>query len=288
MNAHKLISPRKSRIQISRTGSVVVTDLWEEINGRDKTAAFALLPPRTAPKIGIVDFGLLRSEEHDVDQGFGTGAIYIHGCVYQCRTCYQPEFFREPAKVMTDVNGLSGLMLDFEKAAAASVSLIVDRYRREVVEAIVKAKSAGLGIPVVYKYAGSLSLDQIGELKNIIDIFLPDCKGISDELLSIHGLRAASYGRAVVESIGHVIATGKPVIIRHLIVPGFPAAFEEIRQIAETLALPGTTNAKLSILTEYMDPITKTISKASQRLIDRIVAFCERNEIRLIIQGTEK
>ncbi len=286
----KATGQRRASVSIGADGNIIVTDLWKDLQlgSSSKPKALQLQEVSadfsTPYPIGIVDFGMLLGEEPPVNGMNGTGALYVHGCGFRCSTCYQPEFFSKKAKVYTSVRALAEMMLQMEAQGASTISLIVASYQHPLHDAIQSAKLQGLKIPVVYKYAGVLSSSQIEKLSRDVDIFLPDLKGLSADLLALHGLDS-SYGEQAKKSLQHVLTTtSKTVIVRHLLVPHYSNASDEIKKILTSFDW-SRENTYLSILTHFMDPLTKRVHSASKELISDIQCFAALANCTLFIQG---
>ncbi len=284
---------QRSHISLTADGRVIISDNWSDTgiqralgvgaNVQSPKLAISSLSMSAATPIGIVDYGILYGEEPGISGANGTGAIYVHGCPLKCLTCYQPEFFAANAKSHTSIVGLVQLMLDFQKAGVDSISIVIATYRHDVHQAIKAAKAQGLTIPVVYNYSGLLTPSVLSKLMNDVDIFVPDMKAASEDLLNFHAL-TPDYTDIAVNGINHLIANGAKVIVRHLVIPEFPNRISEVESIMNKLSL-SSPNAELSLLIHYMDPHSKTISTVDAMTLRAFKKLARDHGIRLYFQG---
>ncbi len=287
-------APQRSRVVLTADGRVIVTDHWhkwaqaghgegsqaEPVLSRSSNQFSANLP------IGLIDFGILHGEEPAVSGTTGTGALYIHGCPLRCKTCYQPEFFSKQAKIYTDSESLASLMLEYQRSGAHSISIVIGTYQPQVHRSIKLARASGLTVPIVYNYSGMLDSRMLQSLLPDIDIFMPDCKAVSKELSTVHGL-PDNYQVIMKDGVRFLLTTGKQVIVRHLIVPTFPTYLEEIRQVIE---LFGKSDGPLtfSFLTHFYDGQTRRFHHVSQADLDKIGDLARQLGVAVYYEATSQ
>ncbi|UCD56154.1 MAG: radical SAM protein, partial [Candidatus Hydrogenedentota bacterium] len=121
------------------------------------------------------------------------------------------------------------------------------------------AKDSGLKIPLVYNCGGYDSLETLGLLDGIIDIYMPDAK-YANEKIAMELSRAPGYPdimrvalREMHRQVGDLeldhrgVAT-RGMIIRHLVLPNRLAGTEEVmRFIARELS----TNSYVNVMAQY-------------------------------------
>jgi uncharacterized Fe-S radical SAM superfamily protein PflX len=258
-----LSTAAKSYITMSPTGRTIVSDLWKDLGICDQPSKTRMVlidsasDPSQGRPIGLVGYGILYGEEPQICGRSGTGAIYVHGCAFRCKTCYQPEFFASTASCYSSVDSLAALMLDFQKSGAHSITIVIGSYSEPIYQSLVKARRSGLSIPIVYKFAGVLPCSLLDKLSELVDIFVPDLKALSPELHEVHGL-SPQYGASCLRSIRYLQRQQKTVIVRHLLVPTFAGYLVEVQRIIDQLDLVHS-EIMLSLLIHYQDPITKVI-----------------------------
>lgn len=259
-----------SHISIRTDGRLLITDFWGTLK---QPALQTSEPVESRGPIGIVQHGILFGEE--VHGKKGCGSVYIHGCALKCRTCYQPEFFTPSAKSYMSPEDLAALILSFQAQGVDAVEIVIAHYQREVHQALKLAKSRGLYLPIVYKFAGQLPNKLIDELCVDVDIFIPDIKGWSQERLALQGL-PSGLGESSVRTVQHLLKKDRKVILRFLYLPEFTRHVEEIEEI---LGMIGSSPyLTFSFLKDYLDPLSGRFYTAPLELQDQIEKRCvDRN-----------
>ncbi len=123
-------------------------------------------------------------------------------------------------------------MIDLQNKGALNINLVSPTHiLLPILEALQKACTQGLRIPLVYNSNGYEKAEVIRHLNGIVDIFLPDFKYFSPELSKalsqapdyfLHAsasIREMSRQTPIFSCDGQDIAR-KGLIIRHLILPG--------------------------------------------------------------------
>ncbi len=273
----------KSYVSISRQGSLVLSDSWDS---RFTGQILVGNPSRDFP-IGLVDFGILHGEEPEVSgppsQKKGAGTIYIHGCLLKCTTCYQPEFFAQRAEIYTDPQSVAKLLLEFQHSGVHSINFVVSSYNPWVLKAIKLSRAMGLSIPVVYKFSGAMSVFEAKNLISHVQLFSADFKGITEGGLAAHGLNR-EYETRTSEVLRYLLKNDQTVMIRYLIVPTLTKHWREVDEIIRSLQLYRYKKSKLSILTQYWNPSTRTIVGAPLSEIEEIRAICKFYDVATLYQ----
>ncbi len=163
----------------------------------------------------------------------GSGTVFFAGCNLKCLFCqnYQLSWLLEGGPV-TDEE-LAEMILGLQKQGALNINLVSPTHViLPILRALRIACSRGLDLPLVYNSNGYDSLEVLGALDGIIDIYLPDLKYHSSSPSKRYSGAADYFERAsqavlemslqqpvlALDSSG---AARRGVIIRHLVLPGY-------------------------------------------------------------------
>ncbi len=191
----------------------------------------------------------------------GSGTIFLGHCNLRCVFCQNHEIsqglspgppregtlrelapggrrtVRRPRKGTpgTDAGTMASMMLRLQEMGCHNINLVTPEHVvPQILEALVLAAEEGLRLPIVYNTSGYDSLESLGLLDGIVDIFMPDLK-LFDPALCRRLLKAGDYPdvarAALVEMhrqvgplrIGADGLARRGVLVRHLVLPGLLA-----------------------------------------------------------------
>ncbi|MEA1997083.1 MAG: radical SAM protein [Gemmatimonadota bacterium] len=172
-------------------------------------------------------------EEAPLVGRMGSGTIFFSGCNLRCRFCQNWEISHmAESGSRLSVEDLAELMLNLQRHGCHNINLVTPtHYVHAIVAALAIAAESGLGLPVVYNCGGYESLEVLGILEGVVDIYMPDVKFFDDETGARY-LQAADYGTrcreallAMHSQVGELKTTPqgtayRGVLIRHLVMPG--------------------------------------------------------------------
>jgi putative pyruvate formate lyase activating enzyme len=151
-------------------------------------------------------------------------------------------------------------MLRLQEQGCANINLVTPTHVvPQILAALAEAVRMGLHIPLVYNTSSYDSVESLGLLDGIIDIYLPDCKFFSEEK-SVRYLQVKDYPQvmrnAVVEmhrQVGDLVCDDqgmavKGLLIRHLVMPGM---VEETRAIMRFLAEEISRESFVNVMDQY-------------------------------------
>jgi len=183
----------------------------------------------------VAHTGLHFGEEPPISGSRGSGAIFFAGCNLRCVFCqnYQiSQEFRALGLREADAEDLTLAMLRLQDEGAHNLNLVSPSHVvPQIAEALEAARDRGLAIPVVFNSNGYDSIESLGLLEGLVDVYLPDLKYMDDALAKrlsgAEGYSAVALaaveemlrqvGRLVTDEEG-VAARG--LIVRHLVLPG--------------------------------------------------------------------
>ena len=124
------------------------------------------------------------------------------------------------------------MMLELQAMGCHNLNFVTPEHVvPQILEALPLAVEAGLRLPIVYNTSAYDSLDSLGLLNGIVDIYMPDFK-FWDERLSLRYLLAKDYPEAAQRSIREMHRqvgelrvdefglAKRGVLVRHLVMPG--------------------------------------------------------------------
>lgn len=141
---------------------------------------------RTAGELGycasLSDVMVARASLHQWEEPIisgtqGSGTIFFSGCSLGCVYCQNRRISRTPKGEKVSAEQLADIMLRLEARGAHNVNLVTPtHYAPTIKESVLKARSRGLIIPVVYNTGSYDAVDTIKMLDGIVDVYLPDFK----------------------------------------------------------------------------------------------------------------
>ena len=196
---------------------------------------------RTADRRGFCGAGRLARvartmlhtwEEPCLVGAHGAGAVFFAHCTLRCVYCQNHEISHEGhGREMTEEE-LAAAFLALQAQGAATLDLVTPtHYTPQILNALARARSEGLTIPVVWNTGGYETEENIARLAGAVDIYLPDLKYNAEESGRLYSAApdyaAAAFSalRAMVEQVGALqfAADGRllrGVLVRHLVLPG--------------------------------------------------------------------
>ena len=125
----------------------------------------------------IASINLHPWEEPPISGTGGSGTIFFSGCTLKCIFCQNYPISQLGVGREVSVEDLASGMLRLQNLGAHNVNLVTATHQMPaVVHALISAARQGLRVPLVYNSSGYESVDTLGLLDGIIDIYLPDIK----------------------------------------------------------------------------------------------------------------
>lgn len=188
----------------------------------------------------------------------GSGTVFFCGCALGCVFCQNSEISRGMAhgKTLT-VDGLGAVFAALQGQGAHNINLVTaGHFAPALAEVLAKYPP---DIPVVYNASGYESVETIGMLAGLVDVFLPDFKYADAETARVCA-EAPDYSEVALRAIAAMRAqTGEAVFdaegmlargtwVRHLVLPGLTgASMRALTMLRDTL--PG--DVRVSLMGQY-------------------------------------
>ena len=224
-------------------------------------------------------------EEPCISGKSGSGTVFFTGCPLRCVFCQNRKIALGNVGKAVSIERLVEIFFELKEKGAHNINLVTPtHYVPQIVQALEKAKDAGLGIPIVYNTGSYENIETLRMLDGLIDIYLPDFKYDSSEL-AIKYSHALDYPEVADAAIHEMLRqVGKPVfdgdmlqqgvIVRHLILPGHT---KDSKAVIRHLLEEYHNDIYISImnqytplegLTEYPELQRKVTAREYERVID--------------------
>ncbi|MDK1045210.1 MAG: radical SAM protein [Anaerolineales bacterium] len=199
--------------------------------------------------------------EEDCLRGWhGSGTIFFSMCNLRCVFCQNYDISQAGEGEETEPERLADMMLELQGMGCHNINFVTPEHVvPQILEALPLAVEGGLRLPLVYNTSAYDSMDSLGLLDGIVDIYMPDFK-FWDERLSLRYLLAKDYaavaGRAIQEMHRQVGPlkfderglARRGVLVRHLVMPGEIAG---TREIMSFLAREVSCDTYVNIMQQY-------------------------------------
>lgn len=172
-------------------------------------------------------------EEPCISGEKGSGAVFFSGCSLHCVFCQNREISDGKVGKIISKERLRDIFLELKAKGANNINLVTPgQYIPDIVWAVSDARRYGMELPIVYNTSGYENADELKQLEEIVDVYLPDFKYM-DSALSAKYSRAKDYPSVAKQAISEMVrqqprvviddATGliqKGVLVRQLLLPG--------------------------------------------------------------------
>lgn len=172
-------------------------------------------------------------EEPCISGEKGSGAVFFSGCSLHCVFCQNRGISDGKVGKIISKERLRDIFLELKAKGANNINLVTPgQYIPDIVWAVSDARRYGMELPIVYNTSGYENADELKQLEEIVDVYLPDFKYM-DSALSAKYSRAKDYPSVAKQAISEMVrqqprvviddATGliqKGVIVRQLLLPG--------------------------------------------------------------------
>lgn len=215
---------------------------------------------RVGAKPRVARAALHMWEEPCISGEEGSGAVFFTGCNLGCVYCQNREIADGTVGKEVSVERLAEIYLELQEQKANNINLVTaGHWLSDVIASVKLARRRGLRIPVVYNSSGYEKVQAIRQLKDVVDIFLPDLKYLSRDLAKRYS-HAADYPDVAAAALEAMVSlAGEPqfdgremmtrgVIVRHLILPGH---LEESKAVIRYLYETYGDRIYISIMNQY-------------------------------------
>lgn len=200
-------------------------------------------------------------EEPCISGKEGSGTVFFSGCNLRCVYCQNHTIVSGQTGKEISTDRLAGIFMELQEKGANNINLVTPtHFVPSIIEALQKAKRAGLNLPIVYNTSGYEKVSTLKMLSGWIDIYLPDLKYYSPSLGSRYS-NAPDYFTVAMDALFEMFRqVGSPVfdpesgmlkkgmIVRHLVLPG---QTEDSKQVIQNLFHAFGHDIYISIMNQY-------------------------------------
>ena len=253
---------------------------------------------RTGEHAVVHSFGPHHGEE-DVLRGWrGSGTIFFSWCNLRCVFCQNWEISHKGIGRLAKPKEIAAMMLDLQERGCHNINLVSPSHViAQILAAVEIAAKGGLHLPLVYNTGGYDSLEALGLLDGVIDIYMPDMK-YGDSAIARKYSKVRNYVevnqmavREMHRQVGdlklneHGLAQ-RGLLIRHLVLPGNLAGTDHVLDfIAHEISL----NTYVNLMGQYhpcyradeYPPLDQPITSAEYRAA---LAMANRHGLRRLDQ----
>ncbi|MBQ3386096.1 MAG: radical SAM protein, partial [Eggerthellaceae bacterium] len=174
------------------------------------------------------------------------------------------------------VDRLAEICLELQAAGALNINMVTPtHYGPHIIEAVAKARAAGLTLPVVYNTSGYETVEAVRAAADTADIWLTDFKYASSEVAAAYS-HAPDYpevalaaldamveqtGEATFDEVDGEMRMRSGIIVRHLLLPGH---LDDSMAVVRLLHERYGDAISLSLMNQYT-PIIAPDSPAARR-----------------------
>ncbi|MDR1941904.1 MAG: radical SAM protein [Endomicrobium sp.] len=215
---------------------------------------------KTADKIFVASSGVHMGEEPPISGTRGSGTIFFSNCAMNCVFCQNYPISQYGNGREISLDDLVASILKLQDRGVHNINFVTPtHYSAHAAEAVFKAKSKGLEIPVLWNTSGYENYETLRLLEGTVDIYLPDIK-YADDVLSFKYSGVKNYvetnRRALIEmkrQVGDLQTDAqgiarKGIIIRHMVLPGNA---ENTKQCLDFIAGSLSAQTRVSLMSQY-------------------------------------
>ena len=178
-------------------------------------------------------YDLHKWEEPCISGQRGSGTIFFTGCNLQCVYCQNYKITKGELKnigKVANIDDIYEMCQELIAKGAHNINFVTPTHYIYIVKEFLEKYKDKIPVPIVYNTSGYEDLENLKQLKGLIDVYLPDLKYFSKDISTKYS-KAPNYFEIVSENIlemynqvGNCEFDGdgilqKGVIVRHLILP---------------------------------------------------------------------
>lgn len=210
-------------------------------------------------ELRLATAGLHFGEEPPLTGKGGSGTIFLSGCSMKCPFCQNHQISRGGSGRVVSSVEFTEICQRLQDAGAENLNLVTPSHMAPTLAGYLsEARAGGADLPVAWNSSGYESSESILIVKDLVDIWLPDLKTLSNETsLRIYGdegyadaassalLAIAELGPPELDDGGRMISG---LMVRHLVLPG---EMESTREVLDWFSRNLKGRAWLSLMTQY-------------------------------------
>jgi len=267
-----------TRVDRART-RLADCDLCARLCHVDRLAGIAGAVCRTGERARVFSHGPHFGEEDPLSGTRGSGTIFFSWCNLRCDFCQNWTISQKGEGEEVEPEILAAMMLELQDRGCHNINLVSPSHVvAQILAAVGIAVDRGLRLPLVYNTGGYDSLQALGLLNGVVDIYMPDMK-YTDADTARRYSHVSDYpqvNQAVVREmhrqVGDLVLDERGLavrglLVRHLVLPGGLAGTREIlgflgREISRKTYLNIMGQYRPCYRAEEIEPLARRISRA--------------------------
>lgn len=214
----------------------------------------------TGSKAWVSSYSSHFGEEAPLVGRGGSGTIFFTHCNLMCTFCQNYDISHLGNGVEVSDFQLAQMMLELQNRGCENINFVTPSHVvHRILSALKIAVESGLKVPLVYNTGGYDNVETIKLLEGVFDIFMPDIKFFDHKLAELT-CNASDYPEVVRKAVkemfrqvNDLIIDNKGIarrglLIRHLLMPGYP---EDTREIMRFIAMELSQNTYVNIMPQY-------------------------------------
>jgi len=215
---------------------------------------------RITKQVMVSSYGPHFGEEAPLVGRHGSGTIFFTYCNLKCVFCQNYTISQLGEGSPVNKEALAKMMISLQAQGCHNINLVSPTHVVSyILEALEVAVDAGLYLPLVYNSGGYDSVETLGLLDGVVDIYMPDMKysdgKIAEQLSGIQDY--PSVNRAAIKEMHRQVGdlnideqgvAQRGLLVRHLVLPNRLAGTQEVVRF---LAKEISTNTYLNMMAQY-------------------------------------
>jgi putative pyruvate formate lyase activating enzyme len=209
----------------------------------------------------VYKYKVHHGEEPPISGQRGSGIVFFAHCTLRCAYCQNVPMSHWGRGFLAAPKRLAQIFLALQQSGCHNLNLVTaTHFLPDILEALCLASGQGLCLPIVYNTSGYETLEVLGLLDGVVDIYLPDMK-------YAHGEPAGRYSSAPDYPLISLLAVQemfrqvgllrldeegiarRGLIIRHLILPHGLAGTKEV---LKTISARISPHVHISLMSQYL------------------------------------
>jgi len=113
----------------------------------------------------------------------GSGTIFLTYCNLRCLFCQNYDISHLGGGEVISIEDLAAMMCELQRRGCHNLNWVTPTHQVPMlVEALLRARSQGVRLPIVYNCGGYESVETLRLLDGIVDIYMPDAKYSDNEV----------------------------------------------------------------------------------------------------------
>lgn len=215
---------------------------------------------QTGRLAGVASYTPHFGEEDCLVGRAGSGTIFFTGCNLSCVFCQNYDISQQSAGRAVSSEELARMMLALQDCGCHNINFVTPTHVvPQILEALVLAREGGLHLPLVYNSGGYDSVETLGLLDGVFDIYMPDAKygqdgpalkysrasGYVDRMKAAIKEMHRQVGDLVMDEDGIAM---RGLLVRHLVLPEGAAGTAEVVCF---LSQEISKNTYLNVMAQY-------------------------------------